>query len=402
MSKRDATDTITGYFYQFDYSILQLLRLDDLDGTVTLEGIEDVDTKTIEEEKAIQCKYYAKTEYNHSVIAKPIRMMLTHYSQYKTNVEYFLYGHFKNGHHKLELPIDIEFLKRHFLTYSKGGTKYYQHQDLNLTNEDLIQFLSKLKIDINAYDYNSQLDQIISSIKNVFNCTDFEAEHFYYNNSIKLIKDISTKQSKAERTLSKKQFLEKINTKDILFNEWFVFLKGHEQFLKRIKNEYFSSGLNTSPFERFFLIEVDESTYERNALKELILLISQRWGNTHMKRNPSPFCPYIYIHNISELELVGLKQELFLEGHFFIDGYNFFGSPFSPESLCAAPDKSNNIKIKIINKLEDIYLTLEKITKTKEVYQIYKDVPFFDLEDPSIKHIKIQLKGIKEIKEVLQ
>ena len=69
---RDAIDTITGYYYQFDYYILQLLDLAGENDTVTIEDIEDVDILKENELTAIQCKYYDKTEYNHSIIAKPI------------------------------------------------------------------------------------------------------------------------------------------------------------------------------------------------------------------------------------------------------------------------------------------------------------------------------------------
>lgn len=40
---RDAIDTITGYYYHFNYYILQLLNLTKDTDTVTIEGVEDVD-----------------------------------------------------------------------------------------------------------------------------------------------------------------------------------------------------------------------------------------------------------------------------------------------------------------------------------------------------------------------
>lgn len=76
---RDAVDTIKGYYYQFDYFILQLINLVNETDNVTIEGIEDVDIFDEKEMIAVQCKYYAKTTYNHSVIAKPIRLMLKDY-----------------------------------------------------------------------------------------------------------------------------------------------------------------------------------------------------------------------------------------------------------------------------------------------------------------------------------
>jgi hypothetical protein len=64
MSNRSADSTIKGYFYQFDFTILQILNASDND-EITVEGIEDVDISNINETIAIQCKYYESTEYNH-------------------------------------------------------------------------------------------------------------------------------------------------------------------------------------------------------------------------------------------------------------------------------------------------------------------------------------------------
>ena len=72
MKDRNAVSTLKGYFYQFDFSILQLLSLASMTDKVTIEGIEDVDITTIDNKLAIQCKYYEGTEYNHSEISEAI------------------------------------------------------------------------------------------------------------------------------------------------------------------------------------------------------------------------------------------------------------------------------------------------------------------------------------------
>ena len=63
----------------------------------------------------------------------------------------------------------------------------------------------------------------------------------------------------------------------ILFNEWFIKLKGKQAHFKNLKQEYFTS-LNIEPFERFFLIEINQDFYIRNELKELIFIISKKWS----------------------------------------------------------------------------------------------------------------------------
>jgi hypothetical protein len=96
MSNRSAVDTIAGYFYQFDHSILSLIKLAEDDATVAIECIEDVDIGEADEVTAVQCKYYAKTEYNHSVIKPAIMPMVTHFAALKANggntVRYRLWG----------------------------------------------------------------------------------------------------------------------------------------------------------------------------------------------------------------------------------------------------------------------------------------------------------------------
>lgn len=403
MSNRDATDTIKGYFYQFDYSISRLLELENIEDSITIEGIEDVDIKTLNEDTAIQCKYYAKTEYNHSVIAKPIRLMLNHFKDVKnglkTSVKYYLYGHYKEGQDKLVFPITKDFLKEKYLMYTKDKIPHSHHTELGLTDKDLEDFLKKLTIDINAIDYNEQLEKILKLLEKQFICSRFEAEHYYYNNALKIIKEKATKDNVHDRKISKRELIEKIDNKQLLFNEWFVIYKGKQQLLSNIKREYFTN-LNTSPFERFFLLEIENTSYQRSDLKELIFLISRKWSNIS-KRTPTPFCPYIYIHNISENELLEIKKELYQENFRFVDGFDFYGASFSPKSICIPANHDNQVKIKIINDITHLKLTLNEVTKTKEVYRFHLKNPYFETNNPSIKFVSIQVERFQDIKEVI-
>lgn len=403
MTDRTATDAIKGYFYQFDYAIAKLLELEKDTDTITVEGIEDVDISTATEEIAIQCKYYAQTEYNHSVIAKPIRLMLDHYKKVtngtKKQINYKLYGYFQSGQTKLTLPIDSTFLKDHFLTYTKNKVKHYHHRKHSLTDTQLDDFISLLTIDISALEYQLQVSKISTLLMKQFECKIFEAEHFFYNNALKVIKDIAVEGNIAKRKISKSEFLKKIDNKRVLFNEWFVTYKGEAQLFAALRAQYFT-GLNTSPFERFFIIEVPTTNYVRAILKDLILTISEKWSKLS-KREPQPFCPYIYLHGIPQQELFNLKQELYSENFTFIDGFDFEGSEFNPKSISKSANSSNSIKLKILNKFEHIDLTIREITKTKEIYQFYSTKPFFDISYQNIKQTQIQFLQITDIKRII-
>lgn len=166
MKDRNAVSTLKGYFYQFDFSILQLLNLDNMADKVTIEGIEDIDITIIDSKIAIQCKYYEGMEYNHSEIAEAIKYLLMDFAERKNNgskkINYMLYGYYLKGQDKLPDIIDVSFLKSKFLTHKRKNkdTGEFQivkeYERLNLTDKDLEDFLTLVKVDVNAQKLEQQ------------------------------------------------------------------------------------------------------------------------------------------------------------------------------------------------------------------------------------------------------
>ncbi|MDR6546667.1 hypothetical protein J2810_002773 [Chryseobacterium rhizosphaerae] len=405
MANRTAIDTIRGYLYQFDLTILELLQLSNDNSVVTIEGIEDIDITDANEEIAIQCKYHSKTEYNHSVIAKPIRLMLNHFKGVlngtQNRIKYLYFGHFQQGHEKLIQPITLDFLKSNLLTYKKENIEYKHYEDLQLNDVHLQNFLSLLEININAKSHEQQLNEIYKILKNQIQCDDFEAEHFYYNNALKVVSTLAKEDNILKRKISKKEFIAEINSKNVFFHKWFIQIRGKKQFLSELKNKYFVQ-YNPSPFERFFLLEVDPNSYNRSELKDIIFLISKKWGNVRSKKDPNTFSPYLYINGILEEELLCIKTELYNENLKSIDGFNFAGSSFNQKSIIEKATYHNQIKLKIINKIGYIDLIINELTnKTKEIYQFYLSKPYFDYDNDSVKHIKIQVEAINDLKNII-
>ena len=246
---------------------------------IAVECIEDIDLHEASDVTAIQCKYYAKSEYNHSVIKNAIKHMLSHYKEVKdgikTKVKYIIRGHYSSGQEKLDANFDINFLKKHFLTYRTDKVTYYHHLELGLSDQDLMDFRSLLKVDINAMEYEEQYKSVIDKLLTHFSTTSFSAEFFYYNNALRVIKELAIRNLTADRTITKDSFLAQIDTSSILFNEWFVQKKGKKHHLASLRKEYFTT-LNISPFERFFLIEINYASFVRDELKDLIFEISRK------------------------------------------------------------------------------------------------------------------------------
>lgn len=404
MTDRSAVDTIRGYFYQFDYSILKVLQLPNHDDSIAVECIEDVDIHTATEVTAVQCKYYAGTDYNHSVIKPAVMFMLTHFKKVRDDgkqlIKYSLRGHYNSGQHKLVLPIDVKFLKQHFLTYSEKKVERRHHEELGLSDTDLAEFLSVLNIDINAASFEKQFTEVIRALQTAYSCTPFEAEYFYYNNALALTRELSIQSLPANRTITKKAFIDRSDTSGVLFNEWFVRKKGEKAHFAALKKEYFS-GLNLSPFERFFLIEVDPEVFVRSDLKEVLHLLSHKWSKTSKRDGNSSFCPYVYVHSLPNDEMVALKKELAIEEFYFIDGYDFQGADFSVKSITKRATHDNGIKLKVLNSITDLGATVDVITKTREVYQFHLGNSYFDFTNKAVKHVKIQLKKLTDIKAII-
>lgn len=403
MTDRNAVDTLRGYFYQFDLSILSVLRLTSVNDSIEIECTEDIDIRTATEVTATQCKYYAKTEYNHSVIKEAVMYMLSHFQETKTGtkpkVKYAIKGHYAAGQDKLDGGIDVEFLKKHFLTYTVEKVKCFRHAELGLNDADLGEFLSLLTVDINALEFDAQFDEVIRELAVAFGCKAFSAQYFFYNNALAVVRELSIKPKSDDRTITKKAFLEKVNTSSVLFNEWFVQKRGKKAHLAALRSEYFTD-LNVSSFERFFLVEVDPGTYVRDDLKELVFVLSSKWSKLS-KLEPSPFCPYFYVHGIPEGELLALKKELSIEGFKFVDGYDFQGADFSPQSVAQRATHSNGIKIKFLNSLSNLEAAVNSISKTRRLYQFHLGRDYFAFSNASVRHVKIQVELFADIKSII-
>lgn len=217
--KRSAEATIAGYLYQFDKTILEILKEEDENRKIYIEGIEDIDFHALgnEKEVSMQVKYYAAQSYSPASIKEDIQAMFTDFKKVVVNDQprrkYHFYAHFKSGHEKLNLNngnlIDqvnlakdaLTFLKEDLLTNkNRAGeiiTCHYSIDDNEISDELLNEFIDLLFIDINARDIDEQFKELKEiMIEKVNNCKDrVEAEEYYYNNALKIIFNKATQRS---------------------------------------------------------------------------------------------------------------------------------------------------------------------------------------------------------------
>ncbi|MFK5892156.1 MAG: hypothetical protein QM504_02930 [Pseudomonadota bacterium] len=395
---RSAIDTIRGYCYQFDKSILEILSLKGNSDIIEVEGIEDVDIESDGELRVVQCKYYEKTSYNHSVIAKPIRLMLKHFSENKKfDGRYHLYGHYKDGQEKLKTPLTLNYLKDHFLSYRKNKILNEEHVKLGLSDSELECFIKKLVLDINAESFEEQLEDVIKCLMEVFSCELEEARHYYYNSAFNIIKELGCNPN--DRKISKINFINKLDNSKSLFNIWNYKYNGRKQYLKKIKSDLFPRALNTQPYDRFFILDISSVVFI-NDIKDCIYSIQKNWSNLS-KRASSPYSPFIYIYGNESSLHNAVKSELYSEGLIFSDGYNFKGGSFCVDTILKAKE-SRDIKFQFIENNSDLLLAIKSSKSKKEVYHFFVDNNEIDINYlASVKEIKLQVNSFVDIKDIV-
>ena len=109
---RSAEKTIKGYYYQFDYSIIKVLELNNDNDTICIEGVEDVDITDESQVVFHQCKCYESSDYVDSKITPAIRQMLRHYANNKSKGYHY---HLTKVHHIGHERFSFQYRYKHCL-----------------------------------------------------------------------------------------------------------------------------------------------------------------------------------------------------------------------------------------------------------------------------------------------
>lgn len=398
MATRDAVSTIRGYFYQFDYSILQVLKLENDSDTICIEGIEDVDINDRNNIVLHQCKCYEGTEYNHSEIKEALEWMLKHFAHNKdSDFKYYLYGVYKSGQHKLPQIIDVEFAKKNFFTKKhRNAPTEYLYQQLKLSDDDITLFLQKLTIDINAVGLKMQEETVREELCKALDCKIQQIEP-YYCNALSIIRRLATQTDLSDRTISRSQFIQEVKDVDNQFEVWLLHKNGSSNFAKAIKKKYFNNGLNISPYDRFFIIECNKNTSIVD-LKTIILRISNKYSKLSQRAKPK-FCPYFCFYGLEDDKLLELKKQLARDKIVFADGYDFRGADFNVASVVKEPTKDHLTSLRIIDSIDLLDIVLEATTATIEIYQFYNTQAYYNNE--KYRHIMIPFESINDIADMI-
>lgn len=416
MVNRAANATIKGYFYQFDFAILQLLKAVDEDAKITVEGVEDVDIEDVSNENYIQCKYYSATDYNHSVIKPAIAAMIVHFKEIGSKKtpfpKYKLYGHYNSGQEKLPERhlITVDFIKTHFLTTTKKeGPIELVHVKNSISDAEILQFAGQLEIDVFAQSYESQYENIAELLTSAIpGATKEDAENLFYPASINNIRALAIEQNQAERVTTKKRFLKEINNKSFLFGSWLKQYQGARKYAALVRDKYFKQSTATSIENkaRFFIVNLPPNSLDVGNALDFALKLSKKFSNRASSRikDNDRFCPYLHLANTDELGHRELKKSLRDSAILFLDGHDFKGSDFYVDSILKGPTSYIETRLKLIDELTDVNSTLRGAHRRPiEVFEFYHETPIAGLDIPQAAlYAAIKVDSLEDIKEMIK
>lgn len=366
MSNRSADATILGYRYQFDYSIKQILEQTDNLSEIELEGLEDIDILTQDITHLHQCKYYSGTEYNPSVIKDAIISMFNHFQANKGgNFKYYLYGHFKKGADKFSS--DIEYLKNRIL-YA-----YLAYKD------EIKDFHSRLNINVNADEFLQQEESIIELLTSHFpryENTEF-IKFVYLSNSRNII--IEKCSNKDNRKVTKEQFLAQLKSSETIIRNN-ILLIDKNKYIRAMKDSIkdllmLTGTVNRYPATRFIILDINDGeldTFGIPNFNDFLIKLHSKFSSpertsSERKTKTEHFYPYFIFANLTPTKIIELKQDLYFNNQFVMDGMLFNGTTDDDRAKNLIDERFNNDNFKpfrILTSIEDIRKICDRIKQS--------------------------------------
>ncbi|WPD22475.1 MAG: hypothetical protein SD837_20085 [Candidatus Electrothrix scaldis] len=325
---RSADYTIQGFLYQFNKTILEILKAEP-DASVNIEGlIEDIEIVSSKKMTGIQCKYHeAAKKFTQSAIYKPLLQMLKHFSRNPDhNVEYVLFAHFPGTGE--ECPIIGKQECEDALASKDKKFKDIIGEIPDHVNLD--EFLHRFKMEFGP-NYDSLVKEVILSLKDN-NIPSEEIEALAYPNAIHIIACISILHDPSRRQITKTQFLDQLNDiRTTVISRWTLALSTRKKILDA-RRKQLKEHLNVNSRCRYFVIDPDNF---RDFDTRFVLFLNSYLQKYHYK--PTHINPPIFCVCASREDIQNIRSRLYQKNIRTTDGYvggqfeesHFFREPCS-------------------------------------------------------------------------
>ncbi len=344
---QSANAIIKGYYYQADTTILKFLLLESNDAFIDIELLEDIDIHSVNETIYLQVKYLSLRKYSNTAIRPAVIKMLNDIKnkQLPSDYRYRLYIHFESELPGTTKTFDIDELKK-LLTYTKRAKKaingkkatkekrvvYYL--DYNISDSVLAEFAQRFTLEY-AEEFDKQQRKVREHFRKLIPCTEYVADAHYYNNALRVVLDFAKEKNGSNRRLTKAEFLQKIDTKGRLFNEWYIERKSKTQYLAMEKAELRLSK-SLAPSREKLIIIGKEILDKVDSTTPFSVFVENLVNNFyHLGKEFSTALPILLVLEESSDRMHDYKKSLIEKEISFNDGYEHIA--FSPKLLNKNP-----------------------------------------------------------------
>jgi hypothetical protein len=228
--KRSAEQSLNGYLYQFQRSISRLIEQPNDSNRATFEHIEDLDLLRGNSLHAVQFKYLPSKKLTTSLVRWPILDMLKDdfLNQRNAKYELFIYAE-ENPTFSIATAADLKKLS-HYKSKKKAMDFL---QSAGIHDLALDSFLKRFSI-TTGMPFETSKCELVSRMKKQFSCSQADAEDYYYPNAIDLCLKLSTEAKPQDRTITKRDFCNRIDNKPYHFARWFAEMKSTDAYIKHL------------------------------------------------------------------------------------------------------------------------------------------------------------------------
>jgi hypothetical protein len=399
MAVRTADYTIQGFLYQFNKSLVELLKSQD-ESVVTVEGVvEDLEVIESDIVKAIQCKYHeSKSGFDLSDIYKPVLQMLDNFhDNTDKRIEYVLFCHFPEKVGDPELSL----------------TKDQINEILNTTNKQFQKYISKLKnkVDIDLFltkfkiEFGESLPNLEMEAKNLLKDRGWsqdDVDYIFYPNAFHTIATISTKHNEEDRKIIKQDFIHNLSLiKSTIVSKWTLSLQSYKKVLEA-KRKQLKSNLGVNTRLRYLLLH-------RSSIndfdKEIVSFIKSFLDKYHFKSAhiKTPLfcidCPKDVFDKIR----IRIHQKGIRVGDGFVSDY-FDQNYFLREPLSTFPknkEPEREFDIRLIRYGNDKALDIINNNKCDDIF-VVSNCEYQEIETQDVSCELLQLNSLLELEYLLR
>ena len=334
---RSADYTIQGFLYQFNKTVLEILKCQD-DDTISVEGIvEDIEIASPASLTAIQCKYHeASTSFTPSAVYKPLLQMLKYFSDHpSTDIRYVLFAHFPSVGTSPPI-VNKPTFQAALASKDKELAKYVKEIPSGI---DLDVFGSRFTM-----EFGPSYDDITKQVGKELESNGIpvgDIETLTYPNAIHMIATLSIKHDPADRRITKKKFISNLKAiRTTAISRWTLALKTRKKVLEARRRQL-KVHLNKNARLRYFVI--DPSSVE-DYDTEIVLFITDYIDKYHSK--PAHISTPILCLCANRGQVQDIQRRLFAKEIVAEDGY--IGGEFQKSRFFREPMylKKPGIKIK--------------------------------------------------------